>query len=823
MKQYNVTGMSCAACQARVEKAVAAVPGVTAVSVSLLTNSMGVEGNARDKDIIKAVIDAGYGASIKENDEALLEDKETPKLIRRLIVSVILSAALMYIAMAGLAIPYLGYIEMALALAVILINNKYFINGFRGVIHGAPNMDTLVALGSLVSFIWSTYILVSKSTISDLYFDSSAMILALIDIGKTLEAKSKGRTTDALKSLIKLAPQMATVIRDEKEEQIPVEKLRVGDIFVVRPGEQIPTDGYIVMGATSVDESAFTGESLPAEKQVGDYVCGATINNQGYIKCKVTRIGANTTFAQIVKMMSDAASTKAPIARIADRVSAVFVPLVIGIATITFAVWMIIGAGAGVSIARAVSVLVISCPCALGLATPVAIMVGSGVGAKNGILFKTATALEEVGKAEIVVLDKTGTITEGRPEITDVIPMHVDYDTLLQNAYSIEKFSSHPLSIAINSLAEANGVKALNFTGFEENAGNGLKAVQIEDRKVPDPKTGKDVVISKKINVYAGSYVYISSILPVSDEVKIQCVSLGDEGKTPILFAKGNEVIGIIAVADKIREDSKSAILQLQNQGLRVVMLTGDNERTANAIARKLGIEDVTSGVLPDAKGQIVKQYKKLGKTIMVGDGINDAPALAIADMGIAIGAGADVAIEAASVVLMNSSLLDVAAAIRLSRATLKNIRENLFWAFFYNILMIPLAAGAYTSILGWTMSPMIGAAAMSISSVTVVLNALRLNLFKLHDNTRDKKLTTSHKTPIIDEKGDVAMEKTIHIDGMMCTHCEANVKSTLESFPEVDEAIVSHIDGTAIIKLNADLDDAKIKEAIELKGYKVV
>lgn len=815
MKQFNVTGMSCAACQARVEKAVAGVPGVESVAVSLLTNSMGVEGSAKDKDIIKAVEDAGYGASLMQDDESLLKDTETPKLIRRLVVSVLLCVVLMYFSMGAsfLSVTIRGIIQLVLALITMVVNRKFFISGFKGVIHGAPNMDTLVALGSGTSFIYSTYLLASGS--SDMfYFDSAAMILALITIGKTLEAKSKGRTTDALKSLMKLAPKTATLIKDGAEVEVPIEDVKVGDIFVVRPGEQIPLDGKIIDGVTSVDESAFTGESLPVDKTVDDFVCGASFNNQGFIKCTTTRIGKNTTFEQIIKMMSDAAMTKAPISKVADRVSAIFVPAVIAIAIITAAIWLILGHPISEAIIRGVSVLVISCPCALGLATPVAIMVGSGVGAKNGILFKTAVSLEEVGKANIVVLDKTGTITEGKPVVTDIIPNRVTEERLLSVAYSIEKLSSHPLSKAITLAAASKNVKVLNFTDFKEVPGNGLTATTAE--------------MNRKVHMYAGSRKYISEIANVTDDIKHKCADLSSEGKTPILFAEGKEILGIIAVADPIKPDSEKAIGILQSMGIKVAMLTGDNERTANAIASRVGVDDVIGGILPDGKAQVVKQFKSQGKVLMIGDGINDAPALAMADMGIAIGAGADVAIDAADVVLMSGSLLDAVAAIRLSRQTLRNIHQNLFWAFFYNALMIPLAAGAYTALLGWTLNPMICAAAMSLSSFCVVMNALRLNLFKVYgDGNKNAPLTeglNSSNIEVTPKESEAAlMEKTIHIEGMMCPHCEANVKGTLEAFDEVIEAVVSHEAGTAIVKLSADIDDAKLKEAIEAKGYKVV
>lgn len=809
MKQYNVTGMSCAACQARVERAVSEVPGVENVAVSLLTNSMGVEGTAKDKEIIKAVEAAGYGCAVKTDDSKLLEDKETPKLIRRLIASVVLCLILMYFSMGhimwGWPAPtdnplVIGIIEGVLALAVILINNRFFVSGFKGVIHGSPNMDTLVSLGSGTSFIYSIYLLVSTGSCHELYFESAAMILALITVGKTLEAKSKGRTTDALKSLMKLAPKTATVIRDGEEIEIPVEELKPGDEFIVRPGETIPTDGQIIEGMTSVDESALTGESIPADKQVEDFVCGATINQQGFIRCTATRVGQNTTFSQIVKMMSDAAATKAPIAKVADKVSGIFVPAVIFIALLTMGIWLIVGKAFSFAIIRGVSVLVISCPCALGLATPVAIMVGNGVGAKNGILFKTAVSLEEVGKAGVVVLDKTGTITEGKPVVTDVIPNDVTRDKLLQYAYSIENLSSHPLANAVVSAAKSDNVKPLAFTDFEEVPGNGLKA--------------RLKVVNKKQTFYAGNYKYIKTVATVPEPIKAQCADLAGEGKTPLIFAMGKEILGVIAVADKVKTDSKEAIDELHNLGLRVVMLTGDNERTANAVARNCGVDDVVAGILPDGKAQVVKQYKRFGKVLMVGDGVNDAPALATADMGLAIGAGTDVAIDAADVVLMNSTLSDVPAAIRLSRRTLSGIHQNLFWAFFYNAILIPIAAVT-------TVSPMICAAAMSLSSFFVVTNALRINLFDIHSVSRDKMIKV--KETEINEKETSIMEKTVHIEGMMCPHCEANVKQTLEAFAEVDSAVVSHEAGTAVIALNAELDDEKIKAAIEEKGYKVV
>ncbi len=812
MRQFNVGGMSCAACQARVERAVSGVPGVKSVAVSLLTNSMGVDGDAKDKDIIKAVETAGYTCTLKTDDAGILEDRETPRLVKRLVTSVVLCLILMYFSMGhvmwGWPVPtdnmlVIGIIEAVLALIVILINNKFFVNGFKGVIHGVPNMDTLVSLGSGTSFIYSIYLLFTTGSAHELYFESAAMILALITVGKTLEAKSKGRTTDALKTLMRLAPKTATVIKDGEEKAIPIEELKPGDEFIVRPGEIIPTDGRIIEGVTSVDESSLTGESIPADKKVDDFVCGATINKQGYIRCVATRVGQSTTFSQIVKMMSDAAATKAPIAKVADKVAGIFVPVVILIALMTTGAWLIFGKAVSFAIIRGVSVLVISCPCALGLATPVAIMVGSGVGAKNGILFKTAVSLEEVGKASVVVLDKTGTITEGNPVVTDIIPHDVTRDKLLQYAYSIEVLSSHPLAKAVGLAAKSDNVKPFTFTDFEELPGNGLKA--------------RFTALNKKQTFYAGNYKYIKTVATVPEPIKALCADLSTEGKTPLIFAMGKEILGVIAVADRIKTDSVDAIKELKGLGLKVVMLTGDNERTANAVARYCGVDDVVAGILPDGKAQVVKQYKKFGKVLMVGDGVNDAPALATADMGLAIGAGTDVAIDAADVVLMNSTLSDVPAAIRLSRRTLSGIHQNLFWAFFYNAILIPVAALT-------TVSPMLCAAAMSLSSFFVVTNALRINLFDIHSGRSDKMIkATNFEKPEISNKGNTAMEKTIHIEGMMCPHCEANVKATLEAFAEVDFATVSHEAGTAVITLNADLDDGKIKAAIEEKGYKVV
>ncbi|MBO4445907.1 MAG: heavy metal translocating P-type ATPase, partial [Clostridia bacterium] len=717
----------------------------------------------------------------------------TPRLLRRLVVSVIICVVLMYLSMGhmlGLPVPFThnvnAWLQAVLALLVMIINGKFFVNGFKGVIHGAPNMDTLVALGSGTSFLYSVYLLLTGQHMH-MFFDSAAMILALITVGKTLEAKSKGRTTDALKSLMKLAPKTATVNRDGAETVVPIEDLRVGDIFVVRPGETIPTDGKILEGTTSVNESALTGESIPVDKQAGDTVSAATINKQGFIRCEATRVGQDTTFSQIIKMMSEAAATKAPIAKTADKVAGIFVPVVILIALAVTGIWLLIGKELSFAIIRGVSVLVISCPCALGLATPVAIMVVSGVGAKNGILFKTAESLEAVGKAAVAILDKTGTITEGKPEVTDIIPHNVTRDKLLQYACSIETLSSHPLASAVVSAAKEDNVKALAFTDFEEIPGNGLLA--------------KLDALNKKQHFYAGNLDFIRTKANIPEDIISRTYELSGEGKTPLLFAMGKEILGIIAVADKIKDDSIQAVSDLHDLGLKVVMLTGDNERTANAVASACGVDDVVAGVLPDGKAQIVKQYKSQGKVLMVGDGINDAPALATADMGVAIGAGTDVAIDAADVVLMNSTLSDVPAAIRLSRRTLKGIHQNLFWAFIYNIILIPVAAVS-------SVSPMICAAAMSLSSFFVVTNALRINLFKIKPEDKKEKKT---------------MTKTVKIEGMMCPHCEANVKATLEAFAEVNSAEVSHKAGTAVLDLNAELDDAKIKEAIEAKGYKVI
>lgn len=819
MTQYNVTGMSCAACSARVEKAVNSVEGVTSCAVSLLTNSMGVDGTASPDEIIKAVVDAGYGASLKNDTKkessSDLEDKETPRLIKRLIASFVLLIPLMYISMGhmmwGWAVPPflqdnhigMGIVQMLFAIAIMIINQKFFVSGFKGIIHRSPNMDTLVVLGSGASFVYSMVVLILMTVYPDrqmelmhsFYFESAATILALITVGKTLEAYSKGRTTDALKGLMSLAPKMATVIRDYKEISIPIGQVNVGDIFVVRPGESIAVDGVIIEGSSAVDESALTGESIPVDKAVGDNVTSATINQSGFIKCRATRIGEDTTLSQIIKMVSDAASTKAPIAKIADKVSGVFVPVVIGISLVTFIVWMIVGKEFSFVLSRAISVLVISCPCALGLATPVAIMVGNGVGAKNGILFKTAASLEEAGRIQIVALDKTGTITQGTPKVTDVIAYD---DSLMPIAYSIEKFSEHPLARAVVDYSVEQGITALDLTEFKALAGNGVSA------KLND------------YSIIAGSLKYVSSAITVSSDVKSKADELSNDGKTPLLFARDDTLLGIIAVADVIKEDSPSAVKELQNMGIKVVMLTGDNARTANAIGKQVGVDMVISDVLPDGKESVIRELMESGKVAMVGDGINDAPALTRANIGIAIDAGTDIAIDAADVVLMNSRLSDVPSAIRLSRATLTNIHENLFWAFIYNIIGIPLAAGVWIPIFGWTLNPMFGAAAMSLSSFCVVTNALRLNLVKIHSTKRDRA-----KHPVqINRKEKKIMTKTIKVDGMMCPHCEAHMKEAFEKLPQVDEAVASHTDKTVVLTLNADIDENTIKSTVADAGY---
>ncbi len=838
MKQYNVTGMSCAACSARVEKAVNKVPGVTACSVSLLTNSMGVEGTAEPSAIIAAVETAGYGASEKgaENsgakasaaaDDDFLKDTETPKIRRRLIASLVFLTPLMYLSMGHMmwGWPVLGFMvdnhvamglaQLLLTVIVMVINQKFFINGFKGLLHGAPNMDTLVALGSGASFGYSTYALFAMTVaqvnmdmdgvmayMHEFYFESAAMILTLITVGKMLEAHSKGKTTDALKGLMKLAPKTAVLVRDGAEVEVPIGQVRKGDVFVVRPGENIPVDGIVLEGNSAVNESALTGESIPVDKNVGDAVSAATLNQSGFIRCEATRVGEDTTLSQIIQMVSDAAATKAPIAKIADRVSGVFVPAVISIAAVTIIIWLLAGQSVGFALARGISVLVISCPCALGLATPVAIMVGNGMGAKNGIMFKTAASLEATGKTQIVALDKTGTITSGEPKTTDILPAEgVDEAELLKLAYTLEKKSEHPLARAILETGKERGVDdTLEVADFQAVPGGGL--------------TGKlDGTV-----LTGGNLKYITETAEVSDVVRKQSERLAEDGKTPLFFAKDGKLIGIIAVADVIKEDSSQAVRELQGMGIRVVMLTGDNERTAKAIGHQAGVDEVIAGVLPEGKESVIRNLKKKGKVAMVGDGINDAPALTRADMGIAIGAGTDIAIDAADVVLMKSRLSDVPAAIRLSRATLRNIHENLFWAFFYNVIGIPLAAGVWIPLFGWKLNPMFGAAAMSLSSFCVVTNALRLNLFKMHDAGKDKKI----KAKADHKKEETTMTKTMKIEGMMCGHCEATVKKTLEAIAGVEAAEVSHEAGTAVVTLTAEVADDVLKKAVEDKDYKV-
>ena len=838
MEHYTVTGMSCAACSARVEKAVSAVPGVTSCSVSLLTNSMGVEGSATPDAVISAVQAAGYGASLKgaaqsvpsiAEQEDALADHETPVLKRRLIASLGFLIVLMYFSMGhmmwGWPLPSffdgnhvaMGLIQMLLTIAVMVINQKFFINGFKSLFHGAPNMDTLVALGATASFGYSTYALFAMtgaqvrgdaaavmSYMHEFYFESAAMILALITVGKMLEARSKGKTTDALKSLMKLAPQTATLLRNGQEVTVPIAQVKRGDVFVVRPGENIPVDGVILEGESAVNESALTGESIPVDKAVGDSVSAATTNQSGFLRCEATRVGEDTTLSQIIKMVSDAAATKAPIAKVADRVSGVFVPTVITIAVITTAVWLLCGKPIGFALARGISVLVISCPCALGLATPVAIMVGNGLGAKNGILFKTAVSLEETGKTEIVALDKTGTITKGEPRVTDVLPADgLTESALLALAAALEQRSEHPLARAVMLRAEEDKLSVSEVSDFRALPGNGLTATLNDEE------------------LLGGSLSFISTKADVPQALRDKAEALAEEGKTPLLFARGGKLAGVIAVADVIKEDSPAAIAALRNMGIHVVMLTGDNEKTARAIGRQAGVDEVIAGVLPEGKESVIRRLQKQGKVAMVGDGINDAPALTRADIGIAIGAGTDVAIDAADVVLMKSQLNDVPAAIRLSRATLRNIHENLFWAFFYNVIGIPLAAGVWIPIFGWTLNPMFGAAAMSLSSFCVVTNALRLNLFDLHDARRDHK-RASHLKEVPEIKEETTMKKTISIEGMMCTHCEATVKKALEALPEVTEAVVSHTAGTAVVTLSAPVDDAALKAAVEAKDYTV-
>ena len=841
MEQYIVTGMSCAACSSRVEKAVLKVPGVTSCSVSLLTNSMGVEGTASEQEIIKAVADAGYGASKKGEGAAktqsssasagedMLKDRTTSALKKRLIASLGFLIVLMYFSMGhmmwGWPIPgfmkdnhvMMGLLQMLLTIAVMVINQKFFISGFKGLLHRAPNMDTLVALGSGASFVYSTYALFAMtdaqmhgdmdavmSYMHDFYFESAAMILALITVGKMLEARSKGKTTDALKGLMKLAPKTAVVIHGEKEVQVSIEQVQKGDCFVVKPGENIPVDGEVIEGNSAVNESALTGESIPVDKAVGDKVSAATVNQSGYLKCRATRVGEDTTLSQIIQMVSDAAATKAPIAKIADRVSGVFVPTVITIAVITIIVWLIAGQSIGFALSRGIAVLVISCPCALGLATPVAIMVGNGMGARNGIMFKTAVSLEETGKMQIVALDKTGTITSGEPKVTDIIPAAgVTEDTLLKYAYALENKSEHPLARAILEKAKEENAGIEEVTGFQALPGNGLTAIL-------DGHT-----------LYGGNHTFISSKVSVDGDIQKKAEKLAEAGKTPLFFGNEDRLLGVIAVADVIKEDSPQAIKELQNMGIHVVMLTGDNERTAKAIGQQAGVDEVIAGVLPEGKEQVIRKLKEKGKVAMVGDGINDAPALTRADMGIAIGAGTDVAIDAADVVLMKSRLSDVPAAIRMSRATLRNIHENLFWAFFYNIIGIPLAAGVWYPLFGWKLNPMFGAAAMSLSSFCVVSNALRLNLFKMYDASKDKKLKAK-KEKKRSKKEDKTMKKIMHIEGMMCGHCEAAVKKALEALPQVDEAVVSHEAGTAELTLNAEIADDVLKKTVEDKDYTV-
>ena len=852
MEQYTVTGMSCAACSARVEKAVKAVPGVTSCSVSLLTNSMGVEGTANASAIVKAVQEAGYGASPKaaaaETPSAELDalaDHETPRLKKRLIASLVFLAVLMYFSMGhmmwGWPLPHwfdgnhvaMGLIQLLLAGIVMVINQKFFISGFKGLLHRAPNMDTLVALGSSASFLWSTYALFAMTRaqvdgndalvmhyMMELYFESAAMILTLITVGKMLEARSKGKTTDALKSLMKLAPQTATLLREGAEVTVPIAQVKKGDLFVVRPGENIPVDGLVLEGSSAVNESALTGESIPVDKAAGDKVSAATTNQSGFLKCEATRVGEDTTLAQIIRMVSDAAATKAPIAKIADTVSGFFVPAVISISVLTTLVWLLLGREFGYALARGISVLVISCPCALGLATPVAIMVGNGLGARNGILFKTAASLEAAGRTQIVALDKTGTITSGEPRVTDILPAEgVSESELLTLAASLEQKSEHPLAKAVLAYAETETIACPDVTDFAALPGNGLSA-RLDG-----------------MEIYGGNAEFIAAKASVPAELQAEAARLAAEGKTPLFFGGAGRLMGVIAVADTLKEDSPRAIRELQNMGIRVVMLTGDNQRTADAIGRQAGVDEVIAGVLPDGKEAVIRRLQESGKVAMVGDGINDAPALTRADTGIAIGAGTDVAIDAADVVLMNSRLSDVPAAIRLSRATLRNIHENLFWAFIYNIIGIPLAAGVFIP-FGLTLNPMFGAAAMSLSSFCVVSNALRLNLFDLHSTKHDRKpksaaLPAAPVQPAAAEntaepvsapvvKEDNAMKKTLHVEGMMCCHCEARVKKALEALPAVDEAVVSHEAGTAIVTLNTEVSDADLKKAVEDQDYKV-
>ena len=854
MEQYQVTGMSCAACSSRVEKAVSAVPGVTSCSVSLLTNSMGVEGTAAPEAIIQAVTDAGYGASLKKkengtatasapNYDDMLKDTETPKMKKRLIASLVLLIPLMYVSMGHMMWNWplpsffdgnhvaMGLVQLLFTTAIMVINQKFFINGIKGVVHKSPNMDTLVALGSGASYIYSVYALFAMTSaqvagdaeavmsyMHEFYFESAAMILTLITVGKMLEARSKGKTTDALKSLMKLAPKMATVLRDGVETEVGIEQVRIGDQFVVRPGENIPVDGIVLEGTSAVNESALTGESIPVDKEKGDGVSAATLNQSGFLRCEATRVGEDTTLSQIIQMVSDAAATKAPIAKVADRVSGVFVPAVITIAVATILIWLLAGQSMGFALARGISVLVISCPCALGLATPVAIMVGNGMGAKHGIMFKTAVSLEETGKTDVVALDKTGTITSGEPQVTDMVPAdgHSE-EELLQAAFDLEQKSEHPLARAIVQRGKEKNLSGRTVDEFEAVAGNGLTGI-LDGRKL----TG-------------GNRKFIENRVKIPVNIQNVADRLAEEGKTPLFFARDEELLGMIAVADVIKEDSCQAIQELKNMGIHVVMLTGDNERTAKAIGKQAGVDEVIAGVLPDGKEEVVRKLKEKGKVAMVGDGINDAPALTRADIGIAIGAGTDIAIDAADVVLMKSRLLDVPAAIRLSRATLRNIHENLFWAFFYNVIGIPLAAGLWYPIFGWKLNPMFGAAAMSLSSFCVVSNALRLNLFSMYDARKDKKHRSkkaNHKESQDDsnniesmekeEKENKKMTKTMEIKGMMCGHCEARVKKTLEAIDGVTEAAVSHESGTAVVTMSSEVADDVLKNAVEAQDYEV-
>ena len=830
MKKFNVTGMSCAACSSRVEKAVSKVEGVQSCSVSLLTNSMGVEGSASEESIIAAVEKAGYGASVagaekKQSAETdQLKDKDTPVLMHRLIASVGFLVVLMYISMGhmmwGWPLPAffadnhiaMGLAQLLLCVIIMVINQKFFINGFKGLIHRSPNMDTLVALGSGASFVYSVYALFAMtdaqvkgnaelvmSYMHEFYFESAAMILTLITVGKMLEAHSKGKTTNALKALLNLAPKKATLLIDGKETEVTVDKVKKGDVFVVRPGESIPVDAEITDGSTAVDESALTGESIPVDKTVGDSVSAGTINKSGFIKCSATAVGEDTALSQIIKMVSDAAATKAPVAKIADKVSGVFVPVVIVIAVVTIAVWLLCGQTVGYALARGISVLVISCPCALGLATPVAIMVGNGMGARKGILFKTAASLEETGKTQIAVLDKTGTITKGEPKVTDIIPFEITENELLKYAYSIEAKSEHPLAKAIIVKAEELSFNPYEVTDFKAESGNGLSAEY----------NGKRII--------GGSKKYISSIIGISNDILSKADKLSEEGKTPLFFMLDNKLLGIIAVADVIKEESPQAIKQLQNMGIKVVMLTGDNERTAKAVGKLAGVDEVVAGVMPDGKEKVVAELKKQGKVLMAGDGINDAPALTRADIGMAIGSGTDIAIDAADVVFMKSKLTDVPAAVRLSRKTLRNIHENLFWAFIYNVIGIPLAAGVWIPLLGWQLNPMFGAAAMSLSSFCVVTNALRLNFFDITNPKKDRKIKYKSK------KDDNAMTKTMKIDGMMCSHCEGRVKQSLEGLAQVSQAEVSHEKGTAVVTLTAEVSNDVLKKTVEDQGYNVI